>query len=106
LLEVRLSRGPLVVLALVALVVAGVLQGEPTLAELTLALAPALILFGLLANGRYVGEDRILRRGEHAPRLRSALGVHWPPRRDAAFASLVVHTPLSRRGPPAVPSAS
>ena len=75
--------------------------GQPRVEELTLALAPALILFGLLANGRYVGEDRIFARGEQAvPRLRSVLGMHWPPGRDAAFGSLVEHTPLSRRGPP------
>jgi hypothetical protein len=104
---VRVSRGLLVVLALAALVVAAVLQGNPRVDELTLAFAPALILFGLLANGRYVGEDRICARGEQAVlRLRSVLGVHWPPGRDAAFGSLVEHTPLSRRGPPSFSPAS
>lgn len=104
---VRVSRGLLVVLALAALVLGAVLLGNSRVDELTLAFAPALILFGLLANGRYVGEDRIFARGERpVPPLRSVLGMHWPPGRDVAFGSLVEQTPLSRRGPPLLIPAS
>jgi NhaP-type Na+/H+ or K+/H+ antiporter len=99
---VRFPRGLVVVLALAALVAAGVLQGNPGVEELTLAFAPALILFGLLVNGRYVGEERILgRRCERAtPRPRAAFATRWSHARERALTSLVERAPLSRRGPP------
>jgi hypothetical protein len=78
--------------------VAPVALGAP---DLGLALAPALLVYGLLVCGRYVGEERILaRRGAARPPLRRA--PRRLPRAAPArpIASLRHRRPRLERGPP------
>jgi hypothetical protein len=71
-------------------------------AELTLYLTPFLIIVALLTCGRYIAEERIVRRWATAPppsprrarrRLRPVPAI--------LRASLAVGAPRARRGPPA-----
>jgi hypothetical protein len=87
----RLSRRLLVLLALLAiLAIAGWWA------------VPFLLVAGLLLNGWYVGEDRILalRARRPAPRLRPARTVR-PRALYLGFASLLERAPRLERGPPA-----
>jgi hypothetical protein len=103
---VHSPRRLLILLALAALT-AAVLQGVTGVSELALYAAPFLLIFGLLVNGRYLGEERILaRRRAAVPRLRAALECGWTPSRDRPLASLLQRAPRAPRGPPAAAFAS
>src|SRR3954447_2930600 len=78
--------------------VAPVALGAP---DLGLALAPVLLVFGLLVCGRYVGEERILalRRAVRAQLRRAPRRLPRPaPARPPA--SLLHRRPRTGRGPP------
>jgi hypothetical protein len=67
-----------------------------------LFVSPLVLIFALLASGRYVGEERIL-----ALRVRRALGTRraparrWRPARPEPVRSLFARSPRTFRGPPA-----
>jgi hypothetical protein len=70
-------------------------------ADLTLACVPALLIFGLLLCGRYVGEERILaRRSVVQPRARRAPRRVARPASERALVSLFSRRELLERGPP------
>jgi hypothetical protein len=80
------------------LCVAPVAFGAP---DVGLALAPALLVFGLLVCGRYVGEERILalRQSVH-PRPRRAPRRLPRPAPARPLASLLHRRSHTGRGPP------
>jgi hypothetical protein len=70
--------------------------------ELGLALAPVLLLLGLLLCGRYVGEARILAvRRAVRPAARRAPRRLPRPAPARSLASLLARRPRLERGPPA-----
>jgi hypothetical protein len=70
--------------------------------ELVFHLAPLILLVGLLLRGRFVGEERILRRCHRAaPAPPRRVPARWPRLTQIAFAGLLERSPVSRRGPPA-----
>jgi len=88
-------------------VLASVAGGMSGIAELALYLTPLFLIAALLLCGRYVAEDRIVRRWRStAPAVRTRrAGGHWQPVAVAAFASLLERSPRLERGPPALTSA-
>jgi hypothetical protein len=84
------------------LCVAPVALGAP---DLGLALAPVLLVYGLLVCGRYVGEERILARwraGAAHPRRVRRRSERWLPRAVPRLRSLYEHDSFGVRGPPAL----
>jgi hypothetical protein len=78
--------------------VAPVALGAP---DLGLALAPGLLVFGLLVCGHYVGEERILALREALrPRPRRAPWRLPRPAPARPLASLLERRPRTGRGPP------
>ncbi len=78
--------------------VAPVALGSP---DLGLALAPVLLVYGLLVCGRYVGEERILAlRRSVRRRLRRAPRRLPRPAPARPLASLLHRRPRTERGPP------
>jgi hypothetical protein len=103
---VRSPRSLHFLLAMAAIAVA-ILQGVTGVAGLALYLAPALLLLALLITGRYIGEERLIAGYRKArPRRRPALAPSWPMGRERALTSLLSRAPQSRRGPPALRTAS
>ncbi len=88
-------------------VLAVVVQGMSGVGELALYLTPLFLIAALLLCGRYIAEDRIVRR------WRSTLPVRRPRRErgrwqavaETPFASLLERSPRLERGPPALASA-
>jgi hypothetical protein len=102
----RLQRRFLASLTVLA-VLAAVGGGVSGVAELALYLTPLFLIAALLLCGRYVAEDRIVRRWRTTARgrtTRRAAG-RWRPVAEAAVASLLERSPRLERGPPALTSA-
>jgi hypothetical protein len=69
--------------------------------DLALALAPVLLVYGLLVCGRYVGEERILALRRTVRRLRRRAPRRRPrPAPARPLASLLGRRPRLERGPP------
>lgn len=87
---------------MVALSVANVLAGNASAMEMALYAAPFLAIAGLLLNGRYVAEDRILAvyRSLPQPRRRK-VARRWPSIAELPFSAGLERAPWSLRGPPA-----
>jgi hypothetical protein len=100
----RLQRRFLAALTALAALVA-VAQGMSGVSELALYLTPLFLIAGLLLCGRYIAEDRIVRRWRGstraAPRLRRERG-HWPALATFPPPSRLDRRPRSQRGPPAL----
>jgi len=70
--------------------------------DLVLYGGPALLVAGLLASGRFIGEERILARRRAAPAVRlRPLRESWARLPEQALASLLARSPRLLRGPPA-----
>jgi hypothetical protein len=97
------QRRFLVAMTLVALL-AGVAQALTGVSELVLYLTPCFLLGALLMCGRFVAEDRIVRRWRAAlPHVRRRLEAMRPrPLARGLVTSLLERSPLAERGPPAV----
>ena len=103
----RLQRRFLACLTAFA-VLATVAGGMSGIAELALYLTPLFLIAALLLCGRYVAEERIVRRwrSSSAPTLRARrTRGRWRPVAEAALASLLERSPRLERGPPALISA-
>jgi hypothetical protein len=102
----RLQRRFLISLTAVALL-AALAQGMSGMTDLVLFLTPLFLIAALLLCGRYIAEDRIVRRwraaAAHPParRLRS----RWRPVVEASPRSRLLHGPRPQRGPPALAAA-
>ena len=68
--------------------------------SLLLTIAPALLLAALLLAGRFVGEERILRRWPRATKARRRAAQQSRRPRPVAVVSRIALVPLSGRGPP------
>jgi hypothetical protein len=82
-------------------------QGVSGFRELTLYLTPLFMLAGLLLSGRYIAEDRIVRRwrsARPAPRPRRERG-RWPVIAAVPPLSRLDGRPRPQRGPPALAGA-
>jgi hypothetical protein len=82
---------------------AAVAQHVSGMTELPLYLAPLFVISALLLCGRYLGEDRIVRRWRGlAPhrRVRAVRG-RWTAVAERALADLLARSPRLERGPPA-----
>lgn len=91
----RSSRALILVFA--CLLAALAAQGS---VDALLTVLPLVGLVVLLVNGRYVGEERILRRhARPVPARRRAVATPRPPR-PARVRSVFARAVLSRRGPP------
>lgn len=63
---------------------------------------PLVAILGLLAGGRFVGEERILARyGAAVPQPRRASSRRWQPVRPSTVRSALDRAPRTFRGPPA-----
>jgi hypothetical protein len=99
----RLQRRFLAALTTLAALVA-LAQGMSGVTELALYLTPLFLIAGLLLNGRYIAENRIVRR------WRADGGVARPRRERGRIPAAATLPPLSRldrrprsqRGPPAL----
>ena len=76
--------------------------GNASAIEMALYAAPFLAIVGLLLNGRYVAEERILAvyRSQPRPRRRSATR-RWASIAELPFSAALERAPWSLRGPPA-----
>ena len=102
----RLQRRFLACLTAFALL-AALAQGMSGMTELALYLTPLFLIAALLLCGRYIAEDRIVRRwraGSALPRARRVRGS-WPTVAEAPLSSRLVHGPRPQRGPPALAAA-
>ena len=82
-------------------------QGLSGVSELTLYLTPVFLLAALLLSGRYIAEDRIVRRWRGArprPRVRRERG-RWPVLAAVPPPSRLDGRPRPQRGPPALAGA-
>ena len=98
----RHQRRFLACLTAVAALVA-VAQAVSGISELTLYLTPLFLIATLLLCGRYLAEDRIVRRWRATAsrrRPRRARG-RWPAVTDTPPLARLVRTPRLERGPPA-----
>jgi hypothetical protein len=88
---------------LTALAVLGaVVQGVSGVTELALYLTPLFLIAALLLCGRYVAEDRIVRRWRGAvPRPRRRTAGRWQAVVEIPLASQLERSPRVSRGPPA-----
>jgi hypothetical protein len=78
-------------------------QGVSGVSELALCMTPAFLLAALLLSGRYIAEDRIVRRWRGAqprPRARRERG-RWPAFAPVPPMSRLDGRPRPQRGPPA-----
>ena len=102
----RLQRRFLACLTAFA-VLAAIAQGVSGATDLVLFLTPLFLIAALLLCGRYVAEDRIVRRWRAAvaravaPRAQPLA----PGRRSASPRSRHAHGPRPQRGPPALAAA-
>ena len=98
----RHQRRFLACLTAVAALVA-VAQGVSGMSELTLYLTPLFLIATLLLCGRYLAEDRIVRRWRRiAPQRRPRrAGGPWAAVTAAPPITRLVRTPRLERGPPA-----
>jgi hypothetical protein len=88
--------------ALAALV--ALAQGVSGVSELALYLTPLFLIATLLLSGRYIAEDRIVRRwraAHPAPRPRRERG-RWPALATLPPPSRLDRRPRPQRGPPAL----
>jgi hypothetical protein len=83
---------------------AAVGQGLSGVSELALCLTPLFLIAALLLSGRYVAEDRILRRWRaRAPHRRARHArSRWQAVSERPLASLLERSPRLERGPPAL----
>ena len=82
-------------------------QGVSGVSELTLYFTPVFLLAALLLSGRYIAEDRIVRRWRGAlprPRTRRERG-RWPALASVPPPSRLDGRPRPQRGPPALAGA-
>jgi hypothetical protein len=88
-------------------VLAAVAQGMSGANELALYLTPLFLIAALLLCGRYVAEDRIVRRWRASVPQRRARRVRgrWRPVDHDIYVSLLERSPRVERGPPALVSA-
>ena len=99
----RLQRRFLAALTGLAALVA-LAQGMSGMTELALYLTPLFLIAALLLSGRYIAEDRIVRRWRGtrpAPRRRREPG-RWPAVAAAIPPSRLDGRPRPQRGPPAL----
>jgi hypothetical protein len=82
-------------------------QGVSGVSELTLYMTPVFLLAALLLSGRYIAEDRIVRRWRAAqPRRRTRRERgRWPARAVVPPPSRLDGRPRPQRGPPALAGA-
>jgi hypothetical protein len=89
-------------------VLAAVIQAVSGMSELVLYLTPLFLIAALLLCGRYVAEERIVRRwrahGAVHRRSRRERG-RWPIVSETPLVSLLERSPRLERGPPALVSA-
>jgi hypothetical protein len=88
-------------------VLAALAQGMSGVSELALYLTPLFLIAALLFCGRYIAEDRIVRRWRAtvpARRLRRERG-RWRAITETPLVSLLERSPRLERGPPALASA-
>ena len=101
----RLQRRFLACLTAFA-VLAAVAQGMSGATELVLFLAPLFLIAALLLCGRYIAEDRIVRRWRAAvSRSVRRARSRWGPVVEASPRSRSAHGPRPQRGPPALAAA-
>ena len=88
-------------------VLAALIQGMSGMTELALYLTPLFLIAALLLCGRYVAEERIVRRwrGTTAPRRPRPVRTRWRAIWDTPLVSLLERSPSLERGPPALASA-
>jgi hypothetical protein len=87
-------------------VLAALAQGMSGVSELALYLTPLFLIAALLLCGRYVAEDRIVRRWRAmAPRRVGRERGRWHTIADVPFVSLLERSPRLERGPPALAAA-
>jgi hypothetical protein len=102
----RLQRRFLVSLTAVALL-AALAQGIAGMTDLVLFLTPLFLIAALLLCGRYIAEDRIVRRWRartvHAPERR--VRGRWRPVVEATPRARLLHGPRPKRGPPVLATA-
>ena len=91
----------------VAAALAAVLQGLSGVSELVLYLTPFFLIAALLLSGRFVAEERIVRRWRSTAPARPMRPVRsrWTAVRKLPLASLLERSPRLERGPPALASA-
>jgi hypothetical protein len=98
----RLQRRFLAALTALAALVA-LAQGMSGVSELALYLTPLFLIAALLLSGRYIAEDRIVRRwraaARPAPRARRERG-RWPAVATLLPPSRLDRRPRPQRGPP------
>jgi hypothetical protein len=99
----RRFLGCLTALALLA----ALAQGMSGVSELALYLTPLFLIAALLLCGRYIAEERIVRRWRATgPRRRQRRErSRWPAVSDTPLVSLLERSPRLERGPPALVSA-
>jgi hypothetical protein len=100
----RLQRRFLACLTALA-ALAALAQGVSGVTELVLYLTPVFLIAALLLCGRYVAEDRIVRRWRRAvPAARRARRVRgrWTTVAAAPLGSRLMRGPRPQRGPPAL----
>jgi hypothetical protein len=87
--------------------VAAVVQAVSGMSELVLYLTPLFLIATLLLCGRYVAEERIVRRWRaSAPQRRQRrVPGRWPVIAETPLVSLLERSPRLDRGPPALVSA-
>jgi hypothetical protein len=86
---------------------AAVAQGVSGMSELVLYLTPLFLIAALLLCGRYVAEERIVRRwrGGTTDRAPRRVRGRWRAVTEKALVSLLERSPRLERGPPAPASA-
>ena len=99
----RRFLGCLTALALLA----ALAQGMSGVSELVLYLTPLFLIAALLLCGRYIAEERIVRRWRAAgpPHRRRRERSRWPVVAQTPLVSLLERSPRLERGPPALTSA-
>jgi hypothetical protein len=100
----RLQRRFLIALTALAALVA-LAQGMSGVTELALFLTPLFLIAALLLSGRYIAEDRIVRRrARPAPRAKREPS-RWPTLPSLPPPSRLDRRPRPQRGPPALVAA-
>jgi hypothetical protein len=97
----RLQRRFLIALTAVALL-AALAQGMSGMSELVLFLTPLFLIAALLLCGRYIAEDRIVRRWRATARPARRVRSRWRPVVETSPRLRLVHGPRPQRGPPAL----
>ena len=101
----RLQRRFLACLTAFA-VLAAIAQGMSGATDLVLFLTPLFLIAALLLCGRYIAEDRIVRRWQPAvARSVRRARSRWRPVVEASPRSRLAHGPRPQRGPPALAAA-